>query len=506
MLADSPRHLSKQHLLAGLRCSTLLWWTWHEPDAQELVPDRATLHQMELGRHVGFSARELFPGGTGIGPAFQGVEHRTAATRAAMAAGAPAVFEATFAVDDVAVSTDVLEREGDRWNLIEVKGATLPASGKPDPDYLSDVAVQAWVLRRAGVSLGRVELMLLNREYCGGQDAGLFVRVDVTALVADLEAHVERVSGGYRAILDGPVPASELGRHCNDPEDCAFKSRCWHGFPEHHVSTLYYSRSSWFEWAKQGHHTITELPADTKLPRKICSRQIRAVREGRMIVEPTLQRALAAFVAPLVHLDFETIALPVPAWPGTRPWEQVPVQYSCHLEDSAGGTTHEGWLADGPGDPRPAIARHLVASCRGSGSIVTYNAGFEKSCLERLAEAVPELSEALLAIRARVVDLLPVVRDHVYHPAFRGSFSLKRVLPALVPEITYAEMEVGDGGTATAELYRLLFVMDDAQSVAVTREHLLEYCRQDTWAMVRLYRRLAELAAASHPERSEGSA
>ena len=493
MLADPPRHLTKQHLLAGLRCPSLLWWIWHEPEAQELVPDRAQLHQMELGRHVGFSARDLFPGGTGIGPAFQGVERRAEATREAMSSGVPAVFEATFAIDRISVSTDILERDGERWNLIEVKGATVPQNGKLEPQYLQDVAVQAWVLRQVGVPLGRIELMLLNRDFCGEGDAALFVRVDVTADVALLEVEVARVSGGYRAILDGPAPPQELGRHCNDPDDCAFKPRCWSGFPEHHVSTLYYSKSQWFEWAKAGHHTITELPDDTKLPRRICRRQIRAVRENRLIVEETLAKALEPFARPLAYLDFETVALPVPVWPGTRPWEQVPVQYSCHVEREHGKLEHECWLAEGPGDPRRPLAEALIASCGPAAAVVTYNESFEKGCLTRLAGALPDLAADLLSIRDRIVDLLPVVRDHIYHPEFRGSFSLKRVLPALVPELTYDEMEVGDGMTASAELYRLLFQMDEPQVIAVTREHLLEYCRQDTWAMVKLLQSLVRM-------------
>lgn len=495
MTASGPRHLTKRHLLAGLRCPTLLWWMWHEPEAQELVPDRAQRHQMELGRQVGFTARDLFPGGTTIGPAYQGVEHRVELTRRAMVSGAPAVFEATFAVDDAAVSVDILERDGDLWNLIEVKGATAPENGRPDPNYLNDVAVQAWVLRRAGVPLGRIELMLLNRDHCGtAADAGLFVRVDVTAQAVALELEVARVSGGYRVVLDGPAPRHPLGRHCNDPDDCAFKPRCWAGFPDHHVSTLYYSKSKWFEWAAQGYHTITELPAETRLPRTICKRQIRAVRENRMIVEPSLADALRPFVRPLAHLDFETVGLPIPAWPDTRPWEQVPVQYSCHMEHDDGTLTHDCWIADGPVDPRRPLAKRLIEWCRPARAVVTYNASFEKGCLERLAEALPDLAPDLLSIRDRIVDLLPVVRDHVYHPDFRGSFSLKRVLPVLVPEIRYDELEVGDGGTASAELYRMMFLMEDPQEIALTRQHLLDYCWQDTLAMVRLYERLAALA------------
>ena len=160
---------------------------------------------------------------------------------------------------------------------------------------------------------------------------------------------------------------------------------------------------------------------------------------------------------PLAFLDFETVGLPIPIWNGCHPWDQVPVQFSCQVEDAGGRVTHHEWLAEGPGDPRPALAQRLIRACEPGRRVVAYNAGFERGCLVTMADALPALAGPLRSIADRLVDLLPVVRNHVYHPDFGGSFSLKSVLPAMVPELRYDNLAIGDGATASLELERLLF-------------------------------------------------
>jgi hypothetical protein len=248
------------------------------------------------------------------------------------------------------------------------------------------------------------------------------------------------------------------------------------------------------ELDEEGYRTIHDLPEDLVLG-AIADRQRRAVQSGRLIVEPGLAQALAAFVPPIAFLDFETVALAVPVWNGCHPYDTVPVQFSCHVLGADSQVTHHAWLADGPADPRPILAERLVAACAVARTVVAYNAPFERRCLEHLANAVPHQARALSAIAARLTDLLPVVRNHVYHPDFAGSFSLKRVLPALVPELGYEGLAVADGESASLELVRLLFAGNDVEPHAgkALRDDLLAYCRQDTWGLVKLLERLREL-------------
>jgi hypothetical protein len=244
-----------------------------------------------------------------------------------------------------------------------------------------------------------------------------------------------------------------------------------------------------------GYRTILDLPEDVVLG-AAADRQRRAVQAGRIIVDPGLAEALAGIGPPVAFLDFETVGLPIPVWNGCHPYDQVPAQFSCHVEDAAGHVAHDDWLAEGPGDPRPALAERLVAACAGARTIVAYHAPFERQCVAQLAEAVPALAAPLGSIAERLVDLLPIVRNHVYHPDFGGRFSLKRVLPALVPEASYDGLAIADGQTASLELARLLLDGDEiapAEQAAVRRA-LVEYCHLDTRGLVELLRRLRHLA------------
>src|SRR6266699_1408559 len=243
-----------------------------------------------------------------------------------------------------------------------------------------------------------------------------------------------------------------------------------------------------------GFATIYDLPSDLELS-VIHARQVKAVRSGRMVVEATLRKALAQFVSPLAFLDFETVSLAIPRWPGCRPWQQVPVQFSAHVEERGGGLVHHQWIADGPEDPRRALAEALVGVCAGARKVVAYHASFERECIKRLREAAPHLDKELERIERRLVDLLPVIRRHVYHPDFGGGFSIKRTLPALVSGLSYADLKVQDGEVATVELQRLMFQGAEmpAGERAALRAALLAYCERDTWAMVKLLEKLRSL-------------
>jgi hypothetical protein len=216
-----------------------------------------------------------------------------------------------------------------------------------------------------------------------------------------------------------------------------------------------------------------------------------------MVVEPSLGPALAQFTSPLAFLDFETVSLAIPRWAGCRPWQLVPVQFSVHSEERGRGLVHHQWIADGPDDPRPALAEALVAACAGARRVVAYYASFERDCIRQLRDAVPQYAKQLDRIAKRLVDLLPAVRNNVYHPDFGGRFSIKKTLPALVPSLSYADLTVQDGELATVELQRLMFERDGmaARERAALREALLRYCERDTWAMVKMLETLKTLVA-----------
>ena len=490
--ARAGRLLTKSRFVSGLQCERRLWWEHHEPDAPELVPDAALEALFEHGRHVGALARERFPGGVLIDVPYTDPAGRVQATREALASGAAAVIEAAIEHDGAFAAVDVLLRDGDGWRVIEVKMST-----EVKDEHVPDVAFQVLLAERSGLAVTGAELMHLDRECRHPDLLTLFVREDITALVRAALGEIDASRARFQDLLRGSIPEVAPSKHCGSPFDCPFRSRCWAGMPEHHLYTLYRARQDEVDALEaEGASTIADLPprAATTAIRK---RQVAAVRSGRIQVSPDLRQALFTITTPAVYLDFETIWPAIPVWPGMRPYDQAVVQISAHRDDGTDAPIeHAEWLADGPADPRRDAAEQIIALTAGASSVVVYNANFERLRIEEMEALFPDLAPALAAVRARLVDQLPIVRDHVYHPAFRGSFSIKAVLPALVPEESYDGMEIAEAGAASAALERVLFDRDGLTDTerAELRRALLVYCRMDTWAMVALHRALAAFA------------
>jgi hypothetical protein len=239
---------------------------------------------------------------------------------------------------------------------------------------------------------------------------------------------------------------------------------------------------------------VVDLPGTFKLS-EIQRRQLESLKAGRMLVESGLGRALAALDGRLGFLDFETISRAVPVWPDTGPWRQVVVQFSYHEQAAGepGGYRHSAYLAEGPGDPREELAERLLEATANAERIMMYS-HFERTRIRELAGWVPRLAADLEALQHKLVDLLPVVQRHVYHPRFAGSFSLKYVLNPMVPDLTYDDLAIVDGQVASVEIARLLFVAHKVRDRDQLRRDLLAYCERDTWAMVRLLESLRAIA------------
>jgi len=480
-------NLSKSRFVAGWQCHKLLWLKVHEPLAEELQVDVVLQDRFDQGVQVGTLARGLFPGGVLID-----LPHddpwRVEATRKAIDDGVPAVFEATFIEDRVYASIDVLERTADGFTLIEVK-----SSSKVKDDHIPDAAIQTWVARKAGIEVRRVELMHLNTDFRHPDIGDLFQRTDITAEVEAFQPRIPLMVEEQLAVLAGPEPHVRVATHCwMTDRECPFWDRC---FPrdEHHVWRLYKAQTNQ-KWALvlEGYTRVVDLPSSHKLT-PTQKRQRRALECGQLIVEPELREELRAFDGRLGFLDFETISRAVPVWPDVGPWRQVVVQFSYHEQQADGTFTHRAYLAEGPGDPREELALKLLDATANAEKIVMYS-HFERTRIKELAVWLPHMAERLKALEEKLVDLLPVIQNNVYHPRFAGSFSIKQVLNPLVPDLTYNDLTIVDGLVASVEIARLLFVAHLVKDRDQLRQDLLVYCERDTWAMVRLLARLREMA------------
>ncbi len=489
-----PPRLSKSRFVVGHQCHRRLWWETHDREAPELVRSAAEQAILDHGRHVGEVAQRYVPGGVLIDAPHTEPKRRVAETRAAMNRASRVIYEASFFQDDIFVAVDILHRNASGWTLTEVKSTT-----RVKPEHLLDAAVQTHVLRRAGLPVRSVEIMHLDQD-CEFPDlSNLFHRQDVTDEVEELLPAIPREARRQLEMLQGPLPdVPPDDNRCYSPYECPFLSRCWEPAPEHHVGTLYrIRRRKAAQLVEDGYETIDELPDEMELG-DIAERQRRAIRDDRLIVEPGLAAALQPLEEPVAYLDFETLNLPIPCWPGCHPYDQVPVQLSVHHDSGQ----HYEWIADSPEDPREELALALIEAVRGARTIAAYNSPFERRCIEGLRSHLPHLAKELDDIIERLVDLLPIVRNHVYHPGFNGSFSLKSVYPALVGRNGYDGLDVADGGTASVELERLMFDAELGEDERETiRSSLLQYCGMDTQALVEMVATLREVA-----ERRAGSA
>jgi Domain of unknown function(DUF2779) len=485
-----PHRLSKSRYTAGVQCHKLLWWKVHEPKAVELQPDIVLQDRFDQGAQVGTLARDSFPGGALVDLPYQAVNERVALTQKLITDGAPAIFEASFLADNTFVAVDALTPVDGGFHLTEVK-----SSSSQKEEHLPDVAVQVHVLAQSGIKITGADVMHLNKECHYPDLTNLFERTDVTAAVAPLLNKVGWEIEAQLRMLEGPLPDVAIGLQCHKPYECPFMARCWPKDPDHIMKLCGIGPIKGCDFMLTGVNRILDLPPSQKL-NVTQKRQIRAMKEGRIIVEPGLKKALAAFDGRLGFLDFETIQRAVPVWPGMAPWEQAPAQFSYHEANGDGTYAHAEYLAEGPKDCRPELARAMVAATKRAEKVVTYS-HFEKTKIRGLQEAVPDLRAELEALEGKLIDLLPVVRENVYHPDFLGSFSLKYVLHPLVPELTYDDLVIVDGLVASVEIARLLFVAGKIapEEQSRVRQDLLNYCERDTWAMVKVLERLRELAS-----------
>jgi predicted RecB family nuclease len=451
---------------------------------------------MQQGHEVGLLARQLFPGGIEV-DGTGGLEQAIRATRELVAnREVPAIFEGTFENGGVLVRVDVLHRRRDgRWRLVEVKST---ASLKEE--HLDDVGIQSRVVSRSGLDLASSCLMHVNRSYVFSGDTidpRQFFRIrNLTRRIARLDPKLTFQLRTEFTVLAMPnAPDLPTGRHCTDPITCEFYDRCNPPLPDDHIGYLPRLHASAAEALEEmGVESIHDIPDDFQLN----ERQRRAatcVQTGEPWFSAELGKELSALKYPLFFMDFETVNPAIPRFAGMRPYDQLPFQWSLHVQREPGAEPeHHEFLATDGADPRREFIATLCAALGGSGSIVVYNQQFESQRLSELAAWLPEFAGRIEKIQRRLWDLLPVVRNHVYHPRFAGSYSLKAVLPALIPTLTYDGMAVANGQDAGLAWESLVRGSLDQTERDKIRKALLDYCGQDTMAMVKLLEQLRTIS------------
>jgi hypothetical protein len=487
--------ISKSKFVAGCQCLKRLYLQVHQPELTA-EPDDVTEAIIEQGREVGLLARQMFPGGVEVRN--EGLDQAIRATRELIAnPEVSAIFEGTFENGGVLVRVDILHRRRDgRWRLIEVK-----STADLKDHHVDDVAIQHRVVHRSGIDLASSCLAHVNRDYVyqgGAIDVHRFFKIrNLTRQVKKLQSQLPSMLRSQFSVLGMPeAPRIAPGLQCNDPVKCEFSDHCNPPLPDDHILKLPRIHAS--EVAKLvalGVRSIHDIPEDYPLTGRL-RRACTSVQTGTPWFSPELKDELETLRYPLYFADFETLSPAIPRFAGLRPYDHIPFQWSVHVQRLPGeAAEHLEFLATDKSDPRPAFVSALCDVLGDCGSIVVYHQQFESQRLSELSLWLPEFSERIEKIQQRLWDFLPVVRNHVYHPGFGGSYSLKSVLPALVPQMTYEGMEVADGQTAGLAWNSLIngeLSQDEADRIW---KALLAYCAQDTFGMMTLLEKLQHVPA-----------
>lgn len=450
------------------------------------APTPAERLRMEEGQDIHRRAQSLHPNGV-----FAGSIART--QRLIVDCAVEVIFEAAFEVDRYAARADWIRRVNGGWVIGEVKSSLLNEDG-PKSEHIQDLAYTTMVARRFGLSVYGCELVLMNRDWrLGMPDLDLFVVTDHTADVMPIADEFNRLWDQIAPLL---LRRSKPSPHwCWECGDCEyFADRCVGVGISDPIFQLPYLREKKFtELTALGVTRISAIPSDYKLSNSQ-QRAATAIRTKSPQIDATeIRSALDSLEWPIGYLDFETLMTAVPLYLDVAPHEQLVTQYSLHVEASPGSElVHREYLAEHTRDCRKELAAMLIHDTAECGSILVYSS-FEKTMIRGLADLLPGYAPELADLEAKLFDLEPVVRKGLVHPDFGGRSSIKVVLPVLAPDLRYADLDIGDGGSAVAAFAKLASGIATEKEIRAIRGALLEYCNLDTLAMVRVLRAVRTL-------------
>lgn len=476
--------LSKSTFLYGCQCPKRLFLHKYRKDLRNPVDER---HQaiLDSGTSIGELAQSLFPGGVDASPPdAYSYDVSVAKTQEFIKRGETIIYEAAFQFEGVLCALDILVKKGNSWYAFEVKSTT-----SVKPQHEADAALQYYVVSNCGYYLSDISIVFLNNQYIRKgelETKKLFTTQSVLDAALEQQETVHQKIQELKGMLARrEEPQMDIGPHCFAPYACDFSGHCFSHIPRTDSVFELPARTAW-KLYDEGYTHLLDIPQEYALP-KNTALQLEHYRSGEPLIDKeSINKFLAPLTYPLYYFDFETIMLGIPEFDDSKPYQQIPFQYSLHVQASENAELeHHFFLGDGRTDPRSEILQRMLQDLGTTGSIVCYNMTFEKQRIKELAFRFPEFKKQLLAINERVVDLMtPFAKRWYYHPNFKGSYSIKNVLPVLIPELRYDALGIQEGGMASLVYEQLKF--QDEETAALQRQHLLEYCEMDTLAMVRV--------------------
>ena len=444
------------------------------------------------GTNVGELAQQLFPGGEiaaqGDPPNYEKALLRT---QELIKSGAKVIYEAAFTFNEVLSIADIAVKEKDSWFIYEVKSSTSISE-----TYINDAALQYYVISSQGIKVKDFSIIFINNQYVrnGKLDLGkLFTTESVLGLILPLQDTVkENIVKFKKVLLKKQIPDIDIGEHCYQPYVCGFYNYCRKHIPENSIfdfSGMHLAKK--YELYREGIVKLEDIPNDYPL-NKNNQIQLDVYKNGKPLIDKeAIKNFLSDLNYPLYFMDFETFQPAVPLFDNSKPYQQIPFQYSIHFKESKKSQLkHFEFLAEQGADPRKKFIEGLLRDTKNPGDIIVYNKTFEITRLKEIARDFPEYADEIEKRINQVKDLMiPFQKKYYYAPEMQGSYSIKYVLPALVPELSYDKLEINEGGLASIA-YESLQLETDLMRIADIKEKLLEYCKMDTLAMVKIFAKL----------------
>lgn len=483
--------LSKSSFIKGIQCEKQLYLYKHFYKLRDPISEEQQAI-FTRGTNVGKLAHDLFPGGVDFSPAnpFQ-YEKAAKLTQEKIQSGVNIFYEPSFIYDELLVAVDILVKQKNKCYIYEVKSSTSVSD-----TYIMDAAVQYYVLRNSGLEIKDVSIIYMNNQYVrqGELDIHqLFTIESVLDLIEELQDMIpERISAFKKLLKTKSIPDIKIGPQCNDPYPCSFLGYCWKDIPEYSVFNISGLKSDKkFELFNSGIVHIENIPDDFKLSDNQ-RLQVDVHKNKETVIDRAgLKEFMDSVDYPLYFMDFETFMPAVPLYDNSRPYQQIPFQYALYYQKNKKSELEFfEFLGRPEADARVPFVESLLNNTKRKGDIIVYNKSFEITRLKEIARDFPDYADDIEERIDRIKDLmLPFQKKYYYKPEMMGSYSIKNVLPALVPELSYDGMTVADGGMAMIAYESLLYETDPDKINAI-RKNLLEYCRMDTYAMVRIWEEL----------------
>jgi len=478
--------LTKSKYMNGLQCPRLLWFS-----NKKLLPEHSLSdkHKFSQGADVEYYARQLFNGENLAELDYKENKQRTKE----LVEQKKTIIEAGFEIDNMFVRSDVLEYDNGR-NLYEIKATT-----QVKPQHIEDLAFQKFVLEKTGLTINKLFILNLNKEYIKNGEIKAEDIINKTEVTEDVEliTGIEQNAQKFLEIMNLPEYTDiPIGQHCNKPYICVLKEQDWGTLPKHNVLELTNWRVYW-KLFNDGIIEIKDIPKGTKLTAKDEIVKEAVLDNETKVSKEHIKHFLETLNYPLYHFDFETYDTAIPIFDKTRPYQKIPFQFSLHIEQENGSTEHHEFLAEDGADPRPALLQKMAEVMGEKGDVIVFNQTFEIGRIKEMMENFPEHEEMLQNVLGRIVDLATPFRNfYFYKPEQKGKYSIKKVLPAITGK-SYSELEINNGGDASMMFFYSHVKTDSKYSEGLdkdyVRKHLLKYCGLDTEGMVWILREMKKL-------------